>query len=216
MGANLSTLDEIAGSLEPSEELSRKPLSDGEVMAAIKSRLRSEDIETMSAPESTEHVAPLCSQNNEWHIGERREILLLALLPFFSSVVLTLFWFSQLPWLLVVVFTIFMAIFGYASLFIGVMPLLLMFRRLKWNDWFHCGLAGYAGVVIVWLVPVLIYSVFQSTQQFNVIGLPALIQRTSEPVILNAFKTTSQVGGVAAIGFVLFWFLTRRWNDSKK
>ena len=66
----------------------------------------------------------------------------------------------------------FLAILGYESLFIGVMQLLVLFKRLKWNNWFHYGLAGYAGVMILWLVPVLLYSAFHNTLQFNVIGLP--------------------------------------------
>ena len=44
------SLDEVAASLKNPEELPLKPLSDDEVMAMIKSRLRSADMVTMRRP----------------------------------------------------------------------------------------------------------------------------------------------------------------------
>ena len=57
----MATLDEVAGSLKRTDELTLKPLSDDEVNAAIKLRLRAEDIKTMSSPEKLNDLTTMCS-----------------------------------------------------------------------------------------------------------------------------------------------------------
>jgi hypothetical protein len=41
---------------------------------------------------------------------------------------------------------------AYATAFVGVMPILFAFRRYRWTRLVHYGVAGFAGVLVPWLV----------------------------------------------------------------
>jgi hypothetical protein len=96
-----------------------------------------------------------------WTRDERREVLLIAALPFAASLALALVMLlvarvsplgapGSNPAVLVAFGVLVLC--AYVSLLLGVAPLLVWFKRMGWRTWFHFALAGYAGVVLPWLL----------------------------------------------------------------
>lgn len=75
----------------------------------------------------------------------------LAALPAAGGAIFTVAMFPTTPALWPVAFLL-TAMGAYATAFVGVMPLLLAFRRCRWTRPFHDGVAGFVGVLVPWLV----------------------------------------------------------------
>ena len=131
----------------------------------------------------------------ERSVIERRETQLLAGLPLASAMALTLVIFPFEPRLWLVVF-FFSTVCAYGSAFIGVMPLLWLFRRFGWRQWFHFAIAGFLGVFLLWLIPILTMVVFN-------ISLGNLPDRS--PLQSIAFLVLP--ASIAAVAAIVFWVL---------
>jgi hypothetical protein len=135
---------------------------------------------------------------SEWSNAERREAGLLGLLPLACAAVLVGVLFAGEPSIWPLAFIV-SAACAYVSLVVGVVPLLLLFKRLGWRGWYHFAAAGYAGVQIVWLVPAAVFGIFQSR----------LLSR-AESGLAQAVAFLSIPGIIAAVAAVTFWFLCVR------
>ena len=135
---------------------------------------------------------------NEWSNAERREAILLGGLPLACAAILVVVLFAGESrfWPLAFIVS---AACSYISLAVGVVPLLLLFKRLGWRNWHHFAAAGYAGVLIVWLVPAAVFGVFETR-------LPS----HTEWGLAQAVAFLSVPGIIAAIASVTFWFLCAR------
>jgi hypothetical protein len=87
----------------------------------------------------------------EWSSEDRRLVGWLAILPAAGSALFTLAVFATTPsvWPLAFVIT---AMGAYATAFIGVMPILFALRQRRWTRLVHYALAGFAGVLLPWLM----------------------------------------------------------------
>src|SRR5262245_3427320 len=134
----------------------------------------------------------MTTEAREWFRGERREASLLGCLPLACAAVLVVVLFAAEPriWLLAFIVS---AACAYISLVVGVVPLLLLFKRLGWQGCFHFAVGGYAGVLGVWLVPVAVFGAFQPS---------ATAQAT--PAFAQAVAFLSLPGFIAAGAAVVF------------
>jgi hypothetical protein len=145
------------------------------------------------------------SKLRSWSIEERREIGFLALLPLAGAALVTLALFAGSLRLPLPFF--FAVICAYVSTFLGVMPVLVLFRRLGWQQWHHYAIAGYLGVVFLWLVPFAVLRAFQHGAQ--------IAQTSSEGHgLLTGVTFLSIPGAIAAVGAVVFWYFCRRGKVS--
>lgn len=128
----------------------------------------------------------------EWSDAERREVSLLGGLPLACAAVLAGVVFALDPSIWPIAFVI-SVVCAYTSLIGGVVPLLLLLRRLGWRRWYHYAVAGYAGVLVVWLVPVAVLVPFHS----SVLPVP-------ESDVSGAVMFLSVPGLIAACAAVLF------------
>jgi hypothetical protein len=135
---------------------------------------------------------------SEWSNAERREAGLLGGLPLACAAVLDGVLFAGEPIIWPLAFIV-SAACAYVSLVVGVVPLLFLFKRLGWRSWHHFAAAGYAGVLIVWLVPAAVFGIFQS-------WLPSQV----ESGVAQAVAFLSVPGIIAATAAVAFWFLCVR------
>jgi hypothetical protein len=88
---------------------------------------------------------------DDWSSEDRRSIVWLAALPAVGSAIFTLAMFLTKPtiWLVAFIAT---SMGAYATAFLGVMPILLVFRRRRWTRLLHYAVAGFAGVLLPWFV----------------------------------------------------------------
>jgi len=140
-----------------------------------------------------------------WSPDERREVLFLALLPAAAAVLLTLVLFVSQPSFWPLAFPI-IVICAYVSMLIGVVPLLIVFRRLRWQSWIHFAIAGYFGVLLVWLVPAVVFGAFKQSMESLSFGASLV----GESSVSAAVVFLSLPGVIASVAAVLFWFLCVR------
>ena len=121
----------------------------------------------------------------------------MALLPLLGATLLTLLLSAAIPavWFLVFCMS---TVCAYGSTFIGVVPLLLLFKRFNRRRWFHYAIAGFLGVFLLWLVPVLTFSGFE--RSIGSLGGPW--SGTVAFLMLPA--------AIASVGSVVFWFFCVR------
>jgi hypothetical protein len=131
--------------------------------------------------------------NRHWTDAERREVLLMALLPLVGAILFTLLLSAAIPGMWFLVFCM-STVCAYGSTFLGVVPLLLLFKRFDRRKWFHYAIAGFLGVFLLWLVPVLTLSGFE--RSIGSFGVP--LSGTVAFLTLPA--------AIASVGAVVFWF----------
>jgi hypothetical protein len=135
---------------------------------------------------------------------ERRELQMLAFLPLASAAALTLFLIGLGPriWLFALIIS---TVCACISMFIGVVPLLLFFRRLGWRRWFHYAIAGFTGVLLIWLVPVLTLSGLERGMgSFTSQGMSGVWAAATEVLFLIV------PAAIASVASVVFWFFCDR------
>ena len=132
--------------------------------------------------------------SRDWSSAERREVLLMALLPPSGAALLTLLLFPASPraWFLAFVIA---TVCAYVSMFVGVVPLLLLSRRLMWRGWYHYAGAGFLGVLLLWLVPALTLGGFERT----------LGSQSSSATSSSAIAFLMLPAAIASIAAVVFW-----------
>lgn len=150
-------------------------------------------------------------RNENWEKHERREILLLALVPLTCAAVMTaaaFFLLGRIGWgpLLNVFFLV--SVVAFTTEAIGVVPLLLVFRQMKWQSALHFAAAGYLGVVLPWAVLAVLSETFRQAN-----SAPSLFNWSS---IRGALAFLSFPGALAALGSVAFWFLCVRGGNKSK
>ena len=134
------------------------------------------------------------AEPKSWTVSERREVFLLGGLPLASAALLVAALFAGEPRIWPLAFIV-SAACAYLSL-LGVVPLLLVFRRLGWQGWPHFAVAGYVGVLVVWLVPVAVLGAFESLSGLR-----------SSSGFTHAVAFLSVPGAIAALATSAFWFL---------
>lgn len=91
------------------------------------------------------------TQGHDWKSTERKEIFRLGALPAMGALVLVILLFPAMPSLWLPGFLI-ASLGAYTTSFIGVLPILIWFRRRGWQKPIHFALAGFAGVLLPWWV----------------------------------------------------------------
>jgi len=123
---------------------------------------------------------------------------MLGVLPPLASVVMVVAMAPGKPaiWLLAAFIT---SLAAYASLFIGVLPTLMLFKRFGWQGPFHFVAAGFVGVFVLWMFPALVLISFQG-------DLGALSPRDYASAVKFLMLPSSLSSGAAFV----FWFVCRR------
>ena len=96
----------------------------------------------------------------EWSKGERREVLLMAILPVAGAAVLTALLFAAHPALWLFAFGI-STVCAYVSMFVGVVPLLWLSGRLDRRRWYNYAASGFLGTLLPWLAITLAFGGFE-------------------------------------------------------
>ena len=96
----------------------------------------------------------------EWSKAERCEVLLMAILPVAGAAVLTGLLFAGHPALWLFAFGVSTAC-AYVSMFVGVMPLLWLFRRFDRRCWYDYAASGFLGTLLPWLAITLAFGGFE-------------------------------------------------------
>ena len=96
------------------------------------------------------------SGSREWSKAERREVLLMAILPVAGAAVLTALLFASHPALWLFAFGVSTAC-AYVSMFVGVMPLLWLSRRFDRRCWYDYAASGFLGTLLPWLAITLVF-----------------------------------------------------------
>jgi hypothetical protein len=129
-----------------------------------------------------------------WTDIDRRHVRWLLLLPAASAAVFTALWAGGAPGLWPVMLA-FCVVGAYATLAVGVAPLLLMFRRRGWQGWASHAAGGYLGVVLPW-------------------GLPAwMLGRSGGDGVMGTLLALSVPGAIAACAAILYWFVCVRAGE---
>ncbi len=123
---------------------------------------------------------------------------MLGVLPLLASAVMVVAMAPGNPavWLLAAFIT---SVAAYASLFIGVLPTLMLFKRFGWQGPFHFVAAGFLGVFVLWMFPALVLISFQG-------DLGALSPRDYASAVKLLMLPSSLSSGAAFV----FWFVCRR------
>jgi|SRR5882672_8717363 len=130
--------------------------------------------------------------SRHWTDAERREVLFIALLPLLGAILLTLLVSAAIPAMWFSVFFI-SVVCAYGSTFIGVVPILLLFKRFNQRSWFHYAIAGFLGVLLLWLIPILTLSGFER----SIGSFAGPLGGTVAFLMLPA--------AIASVGSVVFW-----------
>lgn len=122
-----------------------------------------------------------------WTDTDRRHVRWMLLLPAACAVVFSALMSGGAPvvWPVMLVFCL---VGAYATLAVGVAPLLLVFRCRGWQGWVHHAVGGYFGVVLPWSLPVW------------------LLGRSGGDGAMAALLILSVPGAIAACAAVLYWF----------
>lgn len=137
---------------------------------------------------------------NDWSKHERHEVLLLAALPPAAAILLTFFLYATKPAIWLTAFAVF-TVCAYVTMFVALVPLLLLFKRFDWQNWFHYAIAGFAGVFFPWTIPALTIDGFeQSIAPYFCSWVGSLFSRTAIGfLVLPAM--------IAAAMSTAFWFI---------
>jgi hypothetical protein len=138
--------------------------------------------------------------DRDWSAEDRRHIRLLAILPFVGAVVLAavasaVIESSAIPFFVlgVVVATV----CAYATTFVGIIPVLALFKRFGWKQWHHFALAGYLGVLGPWLLVALVSQGFRNSLH---VGSAS----AASGGLANTIAYLSIPGVIAGFGAVIF------------
>jgi hypothetical protein len=101
-------------------------------------------------------------------------------------------------WLLAAFIT---SLAAYASLFIGVLPTLMLFKRFGWQGPFHFVAAGFLGVFLLWMFPALALISFRGD-----LGAP------SPGDYASAVKLLMLPSSLSSDAAFVFWFVCRRYG----
>lgn len=160
----------------------------------------------------SKYVRLLLMQSKNWNKNERREVALLALIPLSCAAVMTASIFFLLNPTGVFFFPIvffFITVCAFATEALGVVPLLLVFRHMKWQSAPHFAAAGYLGVVLPWVIPTLMSETLRQNG-LSANGVPSLFNWSS---IRDALAFLSFPGALSAVGSVAFWVLCVRGRE---
>lgn len=87
--------------------------------------------------------------SREWSTNDRAAVAWLAALPAIGSAAFSVGLFPAKPGLWPIAFVL-TAMGAYVTAFLGVMPLLFVFRQRGWIGPYHYAVAGFLGVLVPW------------------------------------------------------------------